>query len=111
QAITCIEQMWGSREFTQDLRIIRFFGGRRFEESFNGGVVVASINQLHYRLDFPNSLATRMLPKIGAIIIDEAHRASSNMYTKFLDKLTEKQGPDLCPICGLSATPGKAGLD
>ena len=44
------------------------------------------------------------------MIIDEAHRAVSHMYDVLLDQAKKIRGPDLFPICGLTATPGRAGL-
>lgn len=45
------------------------------------------------------------------MIIDEAHRAVSPMYDALLDRAEEICGNGLFPICGLTATPGRAGLN
>jgi superfamily II DNA or RNA helicase len=112
QAISCIEQMWGSREFVGTLRIYRYFGGRDVpEEELRGGVVVASIQQLHNRIQAGDEAIASILKDTGAMIIDEAHRAVSPMYDTLLDKAEEMCGPDLFPICGLTATPGRAGMN
>lgn len=112
QAIACIEQMWGSREFVGPLRIYRFFGGRDIPtEELRGGVVVASIQQLHYRIKAEDEAIEAVLKDTGAMIIDEAHRAVSAMYDTLLDRAEEICGPDLFPICGLTATPGRAGMN
>lgn len=106
QAIACIEQMWGSRQFVGPLRVYRFFGGRDIpEEDLCGGAVVASIQQLHNRLCDKSLKA--ILSNAGAMIIDEAHRAVSQMYTGLLDTAEKICGSDLFPICGLTATPGR----
>jgi len=112
QAIACIEQMWGSREFVGPLRIYRFFGGRDIsQDDLRGGAVVASIQQLHNRIKARDEALEAILKEIGAIIIDEAHRAVSPMYDALLDRANEICGPDLFPVCGLTATPGRAGLN
>ena len=111
QAIACIEQMWGSREFMGNLRIYRYFGGRDVpESSLEGGVVVASIQQLHNRIKSTDDSLSVILQDTGAMIIDEAHRAVSKMYDKLLNKAEEICGSNLFPVCGLTATPGRTGL-
>lgn len=110
QAIACIEQMWGSREFISSLRIYRFFGGRDLPtEDLIGGAVVASIQQFHNRVQKGDEAAEIILKNAGAMIIDEAHHAVSNMYDMLLKRAEEFCGPDLFPICGLTATPGRTG--
>ncbi|MCS6866998.1 MAG: DEAD/DEAH box helicase family protein, partial [Gemmata sp.] len=112
QAIACIDQMWGSREFVSPLRIYRFFGGRNIPiDELRGGAVVTSIQQLHNRIKTGDKTIEIILKDTGAMIIDEAHRAVSAMYDKLLDKAEQVCGPDLFPICGLTATPGRAGLN
>ncbi len=113
QAIACIEQMWGSREFVRPLRIYRFFGSREVpEDELCGGVVVASIQQIHSRIKAADKSFERILSDTGAMIIDEAHRAVSRMYNGLLDAAERiRGGSDLFPICGLTATPGRASPD
>ena len=112
QAIACIEQMWGSREFVGSLRIYRFFGGRDVpEDELHGGAVVASIQQLHNRVKLDDKSLKAILSDTGAMIIDEAHRAASQMYDSLLDAAGKICGSDLFPICGLTATPGRTGLN
>src|SRR5262249_8238725 len=52
-----------------------------------------------------------ILKDTGAMIVDEAHRAVSRMYDTLLDRAEEICGPDLFPVCGLTATPGRAGMN
>lgn len=112
QAIACIDQMWGSREFVGQLRIYRFFGGREVSaDDLHGGAVVASIQQLHNRAKSGDAALEAILKDTGAMIIDEAHRAVSPMYDALLDRAEEICGSGLFPICGLTATPGRAGLN
>jgi superfamily II DNA or RNA helicase len=113
QAIACIEQMWREREFVSPLRIYRYFGSRNIsnEEDLRGGAVVSSINQLHNRIKSNDIALETIIKNTGAMIIDEAHRAVSSMYDGLLDKAKDLCGPDLFPICGLTATPGRAGLN
>lgn len=117
QAISCIEQLWSSREFVGTLRIYRYFGARSLNiddlriNDLRGGVVVASIQQLHNRVKSSDDALKEIFKETGAMIIDEAHRAVSRMYDVVLDKVEEICGPDLFPICGLTATPGRAGLN
>ena len=108
QAIACIAQMWGSRQFVGPLRVYRFFGGRGVsEDSLCGGAVVASIQQLHNRIEAGDKSLQTILLDAGAMIIDEAHRSVSKMYSGLLDAAEELCGSNLFPICGLTATPGR----
>ena len=87
QAISCIVQMWGAREFVGPLRIYRFFGGRDVPyEELLGGAVVASIQQLHNRIMLGDHSLEGILKNTGAMIVDEAHRAVSPMYDTLLDR-------------------------
>lgn len=112
QAIACIQQMWEIREFVSKLRIYRYFGGRELPSSDDlvGGVIVSTINQLFSRIKSNEINLSTIIKNVGAIIIDEAHRATSQMYDGFLKKCEEICGKELFPICGLTATPGRSGL-
>ena len=112
QAIACIEQMWGSRQFVSTLRIYRFFGSRNIpQDELRGGAVVASIQQVHNRIKSGDEALTAILHNAGAMIVDEAHRAVSRMYKDLLDAAKRISGSDIFPVCGLTATPGRAGLN
>ncbi len=113
QVISCVKDMWENREFVSPLRIYRFFGGRDIpkDELRSGGVVVSSIQQLHSRIKSKDDALNNVIANTGAMIIDEAHRAVSAMYDILLNKAIELKGEDLFPICGLSATPGRTGLN
>lgn len=112
QAIATLEQMWSSREYRFPLRIYRYFGGRNVPlEALRGGAVVASINQLYNRINSGDPALDQMLTHTGVMVIDEAHRAVTQMYDVLLDRAEQLVGPDLFPICGLTATPGRSGVD
>lgn len=112
QAIACIKQIWETREFVGNLRVYRFFGGRDISsDDLIGGVVVASIQQLHSRIKSGDEALDLILKDTGAMIIDEAHRAVSPMYDKLFERAKVICEPNLFPICGLTATPGRAGLN
>lgn len=108
QCISCIQQMWSSREFILPLRIYRFFGKYRANlEQLNGGVVVASINKLYCGINDNDSAIDEILSNVGAMIIDEAHRSSTMMYDVLIDRAKKLTNDKLFAICGLSATPGR----
>lgn len=111
QAIACIKQMWGSREFVDSLRIYRYFGNHDLkDDDLQGGAVVASIQKLHHRINAGDPSIDTVIRDTGAMIIDEAHRAVSDMYDGLFDRAEKICGLDLFPICGLTATPGRTGL-
>lgn len=111
QAIACIKQMWSSREFGDSLRIYRYFGNHDLkDDDLQGGAVIASIQKLHHRINAGDPAIDTVIRNTGAMIIDEAHRAVSDMYNGLFDRAEKICGPDLFPICGLTATPGRSGL-
>ncbi len=114
QAAECIKEIWGQREFTESLTLIRYYKGSKLsiekledEDSPNGGVVVASISQLYKRLVADDEAVFYILENTGAMIIDEAHRAVTSMYEKLFFEASKVCSKDLFPVCGLSDTPGR----
>lgn len=108
QAISCIIDMWQEKEFPESLRIYRYFAGKKVQEDqLIGGVVVASIQQLYSRIRNDDPVINEILKNCGAMIIDEAHHAVAPIYRTLLTKAEELCGPNLFPICGLTATPGR----
>lgn len=109
QAISCISDMWQEKEFPESLRIYRFFGGKEIKvDDLIGGAAIASIQQLYTRIKNGNKALEEMLANCGAMIIDEAHHATTKSYELLFDKAKELAGNDLFPICGLTATPGRS---
>lgn len=107
QCISCIVELWKETEFILPLKIYRYFSKYDFpeDEELTGGVIVASINKLYYNINY--EVVANVLKNTGAMIIDEAHRASTYMYDVLLHKAKEMTENRLFPICGLSATPGR----
>lgn len=109
QAISCLQTLWSQREFTESLRIYRYFGSYGIEENaFHGGVLVSSINKIYNSVKTNNPFAQSLLQKTSALIIDEAHRSTSNMYKMLFDKTAEYCSGIPFPVCGLTATPGRS---
>lgn len=113
QCISCIEQIWSNTEFILPLRIYRYFSA--FEppiEELCGGVVVCNIQKIYSQLKTKNRRIVEIILKhSGALIIDEAHRASTEMYDVILDVAKKMTKDKLFPICGLSATPGRTKIE
>ncbi|WP_394578736.1 DEAD/DEAH box helicase [Cytobacillus firmus] len=108
QAISCITDMWQEREFPESLRVYRYFGGKTIKnESLIGGAVISSIQQLYSRIQSNDEALNEILANCGAMIIDEAHHATTKSYELLFNKCKELAGEDLFPICGLTATPGR----
>lgn len=108
QCISCIEQMWSEMEFVLPLSIYRAFGKYNIDnEMLQGGVVVASINKLYNGVKNTSTVVDEILTNTGAMIIDEAHRATSMMYDVVFNKAEELTSGKLFPVCGLTATPGR----
>lgn len=108
QAIQCIREVWSTKEFSESLRIYRYFGGRKLKDGIlSGGVLVASIHQLNSRLDSEEVELWDVIQNTGAVIIDEAHHATTMMYKRFYSEAKIWTDDKMFPICGLSATPGR----
>ncbi|MFW6029255.1 MAG: DEAD/DEAH box helicase [Halanaerobiales bacterium] len=108
QCISCIEQMWKSREFILPLKIYRYFSKYDFDlDELQGGVVVASINKIYSRIKKKDPVISNILMNTGAMIIDEAHRASTKMYDVLFEEANYLTNNKLFSVCGLSATPGR----
>jgi len=109
QAIACIADMWQDREFPESLRVYRYFGSSELrQQDLVGGAVVASIQQIHTRIKNGDVAFKEILKDCGAMIIDEAHHATADMYTLLFDYAKEVAGEELFPVCGLTATPGRS---
>lgn len=109
QAISCITDMWQEREFPESLRVYRYFGGKTIKyESLIGGAAISSIQQLYSRIQSNDESLNEILANCGAMIIDEAHHATTKSYEILFNKCKELAGEDLFPICGLTATPGRS---
>jgi superfamily II DNA or RNA helicase len=83
-----------------------------FKYDFNlkelqGGVVVASINKIYNRIKSKDPVILDILSNTGAMIIDEAHRASTKMYDVLFEEAKQLTDGRLFSVCGLSATPGR----
>lgn len=112
QAIQCITDLWSNTDFYYPLRVYRFFGNYSIDiEDLTGGVIVCSIQKIHNRLKSDDDLFDYILLETGAMIIDEAHRAVSGMYDHLFERAITLRGEDLFPVCGLTATPGRAGIN
>ena len=114
QAAACIIDAWEQKEFVEQLTLIRFYQSSKLkleqleeDEIPDGGVVVASINQLYKRLKSSDPAAYFILERTGAMIIDEAHRSVTPMYSFLFEEAKKVCKKDLFPICGLTATPGR----
>lgn len=109
QAVMTFKQIWQHMEFTENLRIYRFYGNHQLHESsMEGGVVVSSINKLFYSIkEGGNNCMELLINNCGACIIDEAHKAVTKMYNTFYEYCQLLRGKKMFPICGLTATPGR----
>ena len=109
QAIKSFQDRWKSTEFTESLRIFRFYGNHipTMDDLETGGVVVCGINKLHYSLPKNEDVCRHIIENCGTCIIDEAHRAVTSMYENFYNHAEKIRGEKIFPICGLTATPGR----
>lgn len=109
QAVATFKQIWQHMEFTESLRIYRFYQNHQLNsDTMQGGIVVCSINKLYNAiLNGGNDETYLLIKNCGACIIDEAHRAVTMMYQKFYKYSQKIRGEKMFPICGLTATPGR----
>ena len=93
------------------LGLFRHFGPHRVDlDSIRGGFLVAGLQKL-YRDSLPRQTEFIELGRRSPLVImDEAHSAIAPTYQHLLNLLTATRGMET-RILGLSATPGRAGLD
>lgn len=113
QCISCVEQIWRTREFILPLKVYRYFAGYNLKiEELTGGVVVCNIQKIYNQLQTNNcDIVREILQHTGAMIIDEAHRASTKMYDVIFCEAKTLTNGKLFPVCGLSATPGRTKIE
>jgi DNA repair protein RadD len=110
QAIASISQVWSSKEFTDSLRVFRFYGSNEFNsDDLSGGVVVCTIHKIYNAISKDTDVIQEIISNCGALLIDEAHRATSPMYQKLYEYSQDLNGEHMFPVCGLTATPGRNG--
>lgn len=81
-------------------------------EELAGGVVVCNIQKIYNQLQTNNrDIVREILQHTGAMIIDEAHRASTQMYDVIFSEAQTLTNEKLFPVCGLSATPGRTKIE
>jgi DNA repair protein RadD len=115
QAVQAFREVWidrGDRSSIRDsLRVYRLWGGRSTVPD-EDGVIVSTIDKLRKALvnnegGAVHEVLTRAA-KVGAVIVDEAHRAEAPSYRRVLHKLgVEFVGTSQSPVSvlGLTATP------
>ena len=109
QAVATFKQIWQHMEFSESLRIYRFYQNHQLRlNDMQGGIVVCSINKLYNAIkDGGDETTEHLIRNCGACIIDEAHRAVTMMYNAFYKYSQSIRGKKMFPICGLTATPGR----
>lgn len=110
QAIVSWTEVWRAHGDERPLEITRYWSGYEADESLQElQVVVATDAKLAQMIDSPaNAQAHRWLQDAKLVVIDEAHRAGSQRYTKILDWLGigQRGGSHTArPLLGLTATP------
>ena len=61
--------MWQEKDYPESLRLYRYFSGNQIdEEELCGGAVVASIQQLFYRLKSKDPIIAEILCDCGAAV-------------------------------------------
>ncbi|GEA87262.1 hypothetical protein Q760_10300 [Cellulomonas cellasea DSM 20118] len=110
QAIVTWTEVWRAIGDERPLEITRYWDSHEADESLQElQVVVATDAKLAQMIDSTvNRQAHRWLQDAKLVVIDEAHRAGSQRYTKLLDWLgiDQRRGSHTArPLLGLTATP------
>lgn len=107
QAVQAWRAVWRSCGPTERLRISRFWAANDADYHEGGHqVVVATMQKLNARLERPEY---EWLSKASFVIIDEAHLAVSQSYTRILHWLGLVRRETPRPVLGLTATPFRGG--
>lgn len=118
QAVQAFREVWidrGGRDETNEresLRLYRYWGTRSAMFVEGGpGVIVSTIDKLRYVASTAgktSGVIETLAEDLGAIVIDEAHRAEAYSYRWVLEKLGIEFAPRATspiPVLGLTATP------
>lgn len=115
QAVACFKQVWQASPSATPLHLIRFWGTystklaasdfdlRHFLS--NPSVLVSTPQRMLNELqsDADHSLGNAFRHAVGALFIDEAHRAAAPTYELIMRCLHTSESP--APVIGLTATP------
>ena len=115
QAVQAFREVWIDRgdknHIRETLRVYRFWGSRGIDPEENG-IIVSTVDKLRSALvEAKDAAAVEALTgaeRIGAVVVDEAHRAEAQSYRKVLGVFgIEFSGTSqtAVPILGLTATP------
>lgn len=115
QAVQAFREVWidrGDRDnIRETLRLYRFWGARNVIPDVDG-IIVSTIDKLRNTLvgvaGGPVHEALTRAAKVGAVVVDEAHRAEASSYRRVLQSLGIEfsgTGQGSVPVLGLTATP------
>jgi superfamily II DNA or RNA helicase len=121
QAVQAFREVWidrggreGEEQVRDKLRICRFWGGRqRVPDEEEAGVIVSTIDKLRKVLletgaGARREAVLRLVPNLGVVVIDEAHRAEAPTYRGVLGAIGiefTSSAKSTVPVLGLTATP------
>jgi superfamily II DNA or RNA helicase len=119
QAVQAFSEVWSAIGTSGVLSVDRFWENKEVEkaelEDFAGQIVVATDAKVDSAA--VGSDEYKWLQKASLVIVDEAHKATTPMYTRILDwletgtRLKKNSQGDKRPVLGLSATPAKRGVE
>ena len=105
QAISSFKRAWLNYG-NKSIRTYRLWASHNFSvESIQSGIVIASLQKLYSLKRNKSKVYDTIAKRTGAIIFDEAHKASAPTYKELIEDLTSINGT--CSLIGLSATPGR----
>ena len=116
QAFESIRQIWAFKgKHGENLRLFRMWGTKRVLPNLDDeGIIIAGIDKLYAGItnndntsEFQSGLQS-IAKFIGAIVVDEAHKSTTEMYDEVFKTLgidfSERDVPNK-PLLGLTATP------
>lgn len=115
QAFACFKQVWQASPSASPLHLVRFWGSystKLAATNFdlrhflcNPSVLISTPQRMLNELasDGEHRLGDAFRHAVGALFIDEAHRAGAPTYKKIMSLLDTDQSP--APVIGLTATP------
>jgi DNA repair protein RadD len=115
QAVQAFREVWVDRgQRGVPLRIYRFWASHRAApDDDSPGIVVSTIDKLRSVLVDADdgdhrAAALRLVPLLGVVVVDEAHRAEAQSYRRVLEAVGidfTGDGAGPIPVLGLTATP------
>jgi superfamily II DNA or RNA helicase len=107
QAFQCFIEVWQYLS-NKPLKAVRCWGDHPIPSSFDKSMfIVGGFQKIHSLISRNEGAFNQLTPRIGLIVIDEAHKAVAPTYKNVISSLKS----DNTNVIGLTATPGRSDIE